>query len=64
MSVSSSTARRHKPPGPGSKQRPSKMSEKEQLLELERKLERNQRAFEAWLDRKAEEQRVRIYQSL
>ena len=28
--------------------------------ELERKLERNRAAFEAWLERKKEEQRVRI----
>ena len=28
--------------------------------ELERKLERNRAAFEAWLERKKEEQRVKI----
>ena len=59
LAVSGSAAgRRHKLSG--SRQGPAKMSEKEQVLELERKLERNRQAFEAWLDRKAEERRVRV----
>lgn len=37
-----------------------KMSEEERERELERKLERNRVAFEGWLERKNEEQKVRL----
>ena len=52
-----SSTKRSKSP-PKKKKTPPKLSEKEQQEELERKLERNRQVFEAWLERKKDEQKV------
>lgn len=59
--VSDSKGARTKSP---TRKSPPKLSQKEREEELQRKLEMNQQAFEAWLEPKKEEQRVRSAQKL
>ena len=45
---------------PQRQRKPPKQTEKEKEEELRRKIERNRAVFEAWLERKKEEQRVKL----
>ncbi len=47
-----------KPKSPQKRRAPREPSEKEREEELRRKIQRNRAAFEAWLERKKEEQKV------